>query len=118
MSRRPPRSTRTDTRFPYTTLFRSVRYGIGSPYFDIRLPCGGGIDLLFTPLPSRKIICSVIARLERREPAALSLSMSGMAGCDASAPIGRRSDERRVGKGGFSTGRSRWFPYYYKKNTK
>src|SRR3546814_2795822 len=25
MLRRPPRSTRTDTRFPYTTLFRSVR---------------------------------------------------------------------------------------------
>src|SRR3546814_27181 len=25
MIRRPPRSTRTDTRFPYTTLFRSVR---------------------------------------------------------------------------------------------
>src|SRR3546814_20948865 len=24
MRRRPPRSTRTDTRFPYTTLFRSV----------------------------------------------------------------------------------------------
>src|SRR3546814_15239323 len=24
MSRRPPRSTRTDTRFPYTTLFRSL----------------------------------------------------------------------------------------------
>src|SRR3546814_5617104 len=25
MRRRPPRSTRTDTRFPYTTLFRSAR---------------------------------------------------------------------------------------------
>src|SRR3546814_19013686 len=25
MSRRPPRSTRTDTLFPYTTLFRSLR---------------------------------------------------------------------------------------------
>src|SRR3546814_11375990 len=25
MIRRPPRSTRTDTRFPYTTLFRSER---------------------------------------------------------------------------------------------
>src|SRR3546814_21007544 len=25
MIRRPPRSTRTDTRFPYTTLFRSLR---------------------------------------------------------------------------------------------
>src|SRR3546814_5152903 len=26
MIRRPPRSTRTDTLFPYTTLFRSVSY--------------------------------------------------------------------------------------------
>src|SRR3546814_6750474 len=30
MIRRPPRSTRTDTLFPYTTLFRSIRDGIGS----------------------------------------------------------------------------------------
>src|SRR3546814_8541994 len=28
MIRRPPRSTRTDTLFPYTTLFRSVRGGV------------------------------------------------------------------------------------------
>src|SRR3546814_1028247 len=28
MSRRPPRSTRTDTLFPYTTLFRSRRLGL------------------------------------------------------------------------------------------
>src|SRR3546814_12071163 len=28
MIRRPPRSTRTDTLFPYTTLFRSGRVGI------------------------------------------------------------------------------------------
>src|SRR3546814_1851232 len=27
MIRRPPRSTRTDTLFPYTTLFRSARAG-------------------------------------------------------------------------------------------
>src|SRR3546814_4524030 len=27
MIRRPPRSTRTDTRFPYTTLCRSKRFG-------------------------------------------------------------------------------------------
>src|SRR3546814_20117656 len=27
MIRRPPRSTRTDTLFPYTTLFRSITYG-------------------------------------------------------------------------------------------
>src|SRR3546814_8641163 len=29
MTRRPPRSTRTDTLFPYTTLFRSVLRNIG-----------------------------------------------------------------------------------------
>src|SRR3546814_3071821 len=28
MIRRPPRSTRTDTLFPYTTLFRSIDLGI------------------------------------------------------------------------------------------
>src|SRR3546814_13990447 len=29
MIRRPPKSTRTDTRLPYTTLFRSVAAGAG-----------------------------------------------------------------------------------------
>src|SRR3546814_1304230 len=29
MKRRPPRSTRTDTLFPYTTLFRSTRFVLG-----------------------------------------------------------------------------------------
>src|SRR3546814_4721585 len=29
MLRRPPRSTRTDTLFPYTTLFRSPRWAAG-----------------------------------------------------------------------------------------
>src|SRR3546814_11337996 len=32
MVRRPPRCTRTDTRFPYTTLFRSV--GFEEPRYD------------------------------------------------------------------------------------
>src|SRR3546814_11422336 len=37
MIRRPPRSTRTDTRFPYTTLFRSI------PALTIAA-CGFGAD--------------------------------------------------------------------------
>src|SRR3546814_9173665 len=32
MLRRPPRSTRTDTLFPYTTLFRSVAQSPVDPY--------------------------------------------------------------------------------------
>src|SRR3546814_3983566 len=34
MIRRPPRSTRTDTRFPYTTLFRSREIGLHGRPFD------------------------------------------------------------------------------------
>src|SRR3546814_13985435 len=33
--RRPPRSTRTDTLFPYTTLFRSQSRGFGRPVLDV-----------------------------------------------------------------------------------
>src|SRR3546814_12579238 len=45
MLRRPPRSTRTDTRVPYTTLFRSLdRAGwdlsIEKPLFDTLTPTG------------------------------------------------------------------------------
>src|SRR3546814_14105968 len=36
MIRRPPRSTRTDTLFPYTTLFRSARYLSGTRSAGIR----------------------------------------------------------------------------------
>src|SRR3546814_8479577 len=32
MIRRPPRSTRTDTLFPYTTLFRSLMVDVGHPF--------------------------------------------------------------------------------------
>src|SRR3546814_1598138 len=55
MIRRPPRSTRTDTLFPYTTLFRSLeRAGIGvidagllgcQPVFD---------DLIFDPFVGQR----------------------------------------------------------------
>src|SRR3546814_10011345 len=38
MIRRPPRSTRTDTRFPYTTLFRS--------YLFTRLPDAEELEFL------------------------------------------------------------------------
>src|SRR3546814_7135415 len=34
MIRRPPRSTRTDTLFPYTTLFRSASYVLAAENID------------------------------------------------------------------------------------
>src|SRR3546814_6655159 len=49
MIRRPPRSTRTDTLFPYTTLFRS---GPGGAPFFTRLRLKGGMtkQLLYNTL--------------------------------------------------------------------
>src|SRR3546814_18176082 len=44
MIRRPPRSTRTDTLFPYTTLFRSNKRGIFMIQSQDRL--NAGIDAL------------------------------------------------------------------------
>src|SRR3546814_3182320 len=46
MSRRPPRSTRTDTHFPYTTLFRSQPLTADREILRLQLgahrhPCGG-----------------------------------------------------------------------------
>src|SRR3546814_1870188 len=40
MIRRPPRSTRTDTLFPYTTLFRSGEHVEPSRHVDRRQPPG------------------------------------------------------------------------------
>src|SRR3546814_4726729 len=43
MIRRPPRSTRTDTLFPYTTLFRSIHVRI-STQMAIHGPAGSTAD--------------------------------------------------------------------------
>src|SRR3546814_15490390 len=50
MIRRPPRSTRTDTLFPYTTLFRSSQTGM-SVHLDIERLFAQKVDV-FTNNPS------------------------------------------------------------------
>src|SRR3546814_8755995 len=98
MIRRPPRSTRTDTLFPYTTLFRSVRgHGVAEqqvhrtadqedddPYPVHRIPYSAGDvpgwDLL-RPVPYRRSApasaASSFARpgQERYQPNAVSLPL-------------------------------------------
>jgi len=55
---------------------RLIRYGKGSPYFDIRLPCGSGLDLLIQPLFDARLIEIMNAKLARREAFSLHLDLS------------------------------------------
>lgn len=50
---------------------RQIRYGKGSPWFDIVLPCGGGITLTLHRLRSARPLLAVLNSLERRTPAGL-----------------------------------------------
>jgi xanthine dehydrogenase accessory factor len=50
---------------------RFVRYGEGSPYLDIVLPCGGGITLAFHQLRDAQPLRNVLDLLAKRQPAAL-----------------------------------------------
>src|SRR3546814_11572847 len=107
MRRRPPISTRTDTLFPYTTLFRAPTKGVDElvarnreePRRDGRI------------VPPRMALHvnrkqRLLHDILRVDPAAHDLA-SREAAHQAS-----RSEERRVGKECVSTCRSRWSPYH------
>jgi xanthine dehydrogenase accessory factor len=50
---------------------RLERYGKGSKYFDIQLPCGSGIEVYFDPLVPTSIVESVEVARAARQPVAL-----------------------------------------------
>jgi xanthine dehydrogenase accessory factor len=56
---------------------RTVRFGQGSPYIDIRLPCGGGMDVLFLADPPPDIVERALACLDARQPVVLHLDPAG-----------------------------------------
>src|SRR3546814_18087782 len=106
MIRRPPRSTRTDTLFPYTTLFRS----------RARDPAGKPL-----PLHPRRHGAVTIFQNQSGEirPVVTTPAPAGNEKTFLGHPRGlymlffaeMRSEGRRVGKECFSTCRSRWSPY-------
>jgi xanthine dehydrogenase accessory factor len=52
-----------------------VRYGQGSPFIDIQLPCGGGMDVLLLPNPDEEVLKSLQAHLKRRIPCSLMIDI-------------------------------------------
>src|SRR3546814_20910352 len=99
MIRRPPRSTRTDTLFPYTTLFRSLLAARRHPR-DFARHHRTGIGPEMTD--------------EQRMLVDMAGDIFGAYG-EAKATIADRSGGRRVGKECVSTCRARWSPYHEKK---
>src|SRR3546814_15516813 len=135
MTRRPPRSTRTDTLFPYTTLFRSglARVTATGPRSRIG-EIGRSLSSVETEAPRlqhemRRIvrICAtggiavaalVVLLYGLVRGGWLDALLAGIAIGMSLLPeefpvvLAIRSEERRVGKEWVSTCRSRWSPYH------
>src|SRR3546814_11527038 len=121
MRTRPPRSTRTNTLFPYTTLLRSQRQHTGRQERDHAGREGGEKvdvrDLRHRSAAPRHAAARPPEGDERNHD---PLGEGGEAGSDQRQPrhrlrLGPRSEERREGKECVSTCRSRWSPYPSKK---
>src|SRR3546814_13821153 len=122
----PPRPTRTDTLFPYTTLFRS--YEVMKAIESWGVP----VSPLLKRFESVADVLAHYSEIERRR-AEMDYDIDGVVykvdrldwqqrlGFVATAPrwaiahkfpAERRSEERRVGKECVSTCRSRWSRYH------
>ncbi len=56
---------------------REVRFGQGSRYIDIRLPCGGSMDILVSPISDRDGFREAQTLLGQRKPFVLELPLAG-----------------------------------------
>ncbi|KFI27941.1 xanthine dehydrogenase [Haematobacter massiliensis] len=56
---------------------RRLRYGAGSPFRDIELPCGGGLDILILPRPDRAVLARAVAAREARKTISLVVEPDG-----------------------------------------
>src|SRR3546814_15695000 len=104
MIRRPPRSTRTDTLFPYTTLFRSV-----TPPFQLDDDnLSETTRLTHRVLDLRRAPMQHNLMLRYRVSIEVRKYLDGLGFIDIETPM--RSEERSVGKECVSTCRSQWSP--------
>ena len=53
---------------------RQVRYGAGSGYLDIKLPCGGGIDLYFNEIMDHNLGADILAKFDERQSLTLRVT--------------------------------------------
>src|SRR3546814_17137672 len=119
MIRRPPRSTRTDTLFPYTTLFRS-REGRPKSVRHMMPMIAGAVEQIAACILAHRSMGMPIARKQK-----FPLAGQRPERPEHGQPLSRhrhqmiaialilsveRSEERRVGTECVGTCRSRWSP--------
>ncbi|MEJ8560128.1 XdhC family protein [Yoonia sp. GPGPB17] len=69
---------------------RMIRYGQGSPFVDIELPCGGGLDILLVPNPDKEALGQIALRQAAREDCSLTINIdSGAITLQKPAETGR-----------------------------
>lgn len=54
---------------------RTVLYGRNSPYIDIQLPCGGGLEILLLPKPDRAALANLCAQRAARKACTLGIDL-------------------------------------------
>src|SRR3546814_15168877 len=108
MIRRPPRSTRTDTLFPYTTLFLSSTAIVRSamtPTSWLRRSAipDASLALAMVLVVALAVWVALAENAHRRSATVVLKDYAALAGDELV-----RSEKRRVGKGGVRTCQSRW----------
>lgn len=58
---------------------RIVRFGAGSPYLDIKLPCGGGLDIHFQPLSATHFVEQCQQAIAQRQPFSVAIGPEDIA---------------------------------------
>src|SRR3546814_1052830 len=95
MIRRPPRSTRTDTRFPYTTLFRSRFQSVAA---DFPMQLAG--DAVTIPANAGQAILHALGRYDRKASLRLikiaQIAARGRAPRRAAIGVGRHAEIGRA----------------------
>ncbi|MFN3525442.1 MAG: XdhC family protein [Paracoccus sp. (in: a-proteobacteria)] len=60
-----------------TGKVQNLRYGLGSPFFDLRLPCGGAVEVRLFPLHDPGVLVDLAAVRARRRRVSLQVSGEG-----------------------------------------
>ncbi|MEN0001042.1 MAG: XdhC family protein [Pseudomonadota bacterium] len=74
-----------------------VRYGRGSPFLDIQLPCGGGLEIGLVPDPDCSVLQKIADNQKARIPCALHIDLrTGAMRVGAPAPTQRKGDQLTI----------------------